>query len=295
MKTPLNDLLMEVSPRTIDLGDQAIVKRLLPYVKKRTVGPFIFLDHMDSTEVPASRSFDVRPHPHIGLSTLSYLYEGKVHHRDSLGSSQILLPQDVNWMTAGSGIVHSERTPEDLRGKSYRMQLLQFWIALPLHAEDIEPQFSHHPKASIPVLKVGDSQVTVIAGEAFGKKSPVEVFSKLFFLEVLTKASQNFSFDPEQQETALYVLDGSITVSDKTYEKGAFLIFNLGSKLELTALSDVKFVLFGGEPLPEARHIFWNFVSSSKEKIEAAKNRWRDQSFAKVPGETEFIPLPPEA
>lgn len=287
-----NEILMQVEPRKTDLGDGVIVKRLLPYAKKRTVGPFIFLDHLESTEIKPGSSFDVRPHPHIGLSTLSYLYEGQVHHRDSLGSSQILMPKDVNWMTAGSGIAHSERTPETHRGKSYRMQLLQFWIALPIHKEDMAPQFSHHPASSIPMLEIDGHQITVIAGEAFGKKSPVDVFSKLFFVEVLLKPGKKLSFDPGPQETAFYVLEGSVSLSGKTYPKDTFLILNKSSVVEMEG--QAKLILFGGEPLSEDRHIYWNFVSSSKEKIEKAKARWKAQEFPPIEGETEFIPLPKE-
>lgn len=294
MSTKQNSILMEVPPREKDLGDGVIVKRLLPYAKKRLVGPFIFLDHMGPAVVDAEKAFDVRPHPHIGLSTLSYLYEGKVHHRDSLGSDQTLLPRDVNWMTAGRGIVHSERTPDELRGTSFRMELLQFWIALPKHAEDVEPRFSHHPSSEIPVFQHEGSQVTLIAGEAFGKKSPVDVYSKLFFFEVLSTSGDSFSYSSNNQETALYLLKGEIEITGKTFSSGDFLIFEQGSDIHFTATKDSKMVMFGGEPLTEDRHIYWNFVSSSQEKIEQAKILWKAQGFPQVPGETEFIPLPKE-
>ena len=288
-----NSILMEVEPRIVSVGGPE-VHRLMPYAKKRMVGPFIFFDYFPLTDFKAGDGINVRPHPHIGLSTLSYLLEGQVLHADSLGSKQVLRPGDVNWMTAGKGISHSERLPEDLRGKAHKLHLLQFWIALPLEHEDEEPSFTHHPKESIPTFKVGDADVTLIAGEAFGKKSPVEVFSELFFMDVQLKAGQSFSFDPGNQELAFYILKGSLNISEKEIPPDDFVILEQGSSLKVDANADTQVIVLGGMPFPEARNIFWNFVSSSKQKIEKAKQDWELGTFPQVPGEPDILPLPPK-
>lgn len=288
-----NNIMMEIAPRLVSVGGPQ-VHRLMPYAKKRTVGPFIFFDYFPATDFAAGEGLDVRPHPHIGLSTLSYLLEGQVLHHDSLGNKQLLTPGDVNWMTAGRGISHSERLPPSLRGSAHRLHLLQFWVALPLAEEDRAPSFTHHPQESIPKFSLGGADVTLIAGEAFGKKSPVDVYSALYFMDVKLTEGNTFTFDPGTQELAFYILSGSLAIDGKTIPPDDFVVLERGSSLQVKALKDTHFILLGGEPLPEPRFIYWNYVSSSREKIENAKAQWQNLSFPQVPGETDIIPLPPD-
>ncbi|WP_081111992.1 pirin family protein [Bdellovibrio bacteriovorus] len=294
MSSTQNHILMEIEPRMITLGaaNGPTVHRLIPYAKKRMVGPFTFFDYLPATDFNESQGMDVRPHPHIGLSTLSYLLEGQVLHHDSLGSKQILSPGDVNWMTAGSGISHSERVPEHLRGKPHRLNLLQFWIALPKDQEDREPSFKHHPQNTIPRFKVGDADVVLVAGEAFGKKSPVDVYSKLFFMDVRLKPGQTFEFDPGTDELAFYIIKGSLKMDGKTIPPDDFVVLEPDSKLKVVADEETQFMVLGGTAFPEPRHMFWNYVSSSKEKIVAANDRWIAQDFPQVPGEPDNIYAP---
>jgi redox-sensitive bicupin YhaK (pirin superfamily) len=288
----VNDILMMIVPRQLDLGG-VVVSRILPSSKKRMVGPFIFLDHLPAHHFQPGTGMDVRPHPHIGLSTLSYIRRGQAIHRDSLGNEQILKAGDVNWMTAGKGIVHSERIPQEVKNHEYDFELLQFWIALPKSEEERNPSFTHYDKKSIPDFQVDGADITLIAGEAFGRRSPVEVFSKLFFFSVTLKKGESFTFDPgPDQEAGLYRLDGRIRLGERVVEGNHFAIFSRASKVQVEALEDSSFVLFGGEPFPEPRFIFWNFVSSSEERIDRATEDWRAQRFPKVIHETEFIPLP---
>lgn len=293
MSSSQNHILMEIAPRLVSVGGPQ-VHRLIPYAKKRMVGPFIFFDYFPATDFAAGEGLNVRPHPHIGLSTLSYLLEGKVLHHDSLGNKQILSPGDVNWMTAGKGISHSEKLPEDLHGKAHRLHLLQFWVALPLSQEDRAPSFKHHAESSIPRFKVDDADVMLIAGEALGKKSPVDVYSPLFFMDVNLKKGKSFSFDPGNQELAFYIIKGQLDIDGKSIPPDDFVVLEQGSSLKVTAAEDTHFIVLGGEPFPEPRYIYWNYVSSSQEKIEEAKKQWRELTFPQVPGETDIIPLPPE-
>lgn len=293
MSSTQNHILMEIPPRLVSVGGPQ-VHRLIPYSKKRMVGPFIFFDYFPATDFAAGDGLNVRPHPHIGLSTLSYLLEGQVLHHDSLGNKQILLPGDVNWMTAGSGISHSERLPEAIHGKAHRLHLLQFWVALPLSEEDREPSFTHHEMSSIPNFKVGTADVTLIAGEAFGKKSPVDVYSPLFFMDVKLGKSETFTFDPGDQELAFYIIKGRLDIDGKEIPPDDFVVLEQDSSLKVTATEDTQFIVLGGKPFPEPRYIYWNYVSSSREKIEEAKKQWRELTFPQVPGETDIIPLPPE-
>ncbi len=283
-----------IEPRKRDLGG-FMVGRLLPHAHKRMVGPFIFFDHMGPAQFKPGQGMDVRPHPHIGLSTVTYLFEGAITHRDSLGYKQDILPGDINWMTAGSGIVHSERTPEELRKNGHKVNGLQIWIALPKHSEDIAPSFNHFPGKNLPLIESKGTKIKLIAGKAFLRNSPVPVFSPLFYFEVFLEAGTKFHFQPTtNHESGLYLLRGNMCIEGKTYSNLAMPIWKPGSPVDVTAESDSHFVVFGGEPFEEPREIWWNFVSSSKEKIEAAKERWRQQKFSKIPGETEFIPLPNE-
>nr|WP_295905910.1 pirin family protein [uncultured Bdellovibrio sp.] len=293
MSTTQNNILMEIAPRLVSVGGP-VVHRLIPYAKKRMVGPFIFFDYFPATDFSAGQGIDVRPHPHIGLSTLSYLLEGQVLHHDSLGNKQVLSPGDVNWMTAGKGISHSERMPEELRDKAHRLHLLQFWVALPLKDEDTEPSFTHHPQESIPRFQVNGADVVLVAGSAFDKKSPVNAYSPLFFMDVSLKKDQTFEYDPGTHELAFYIIKGQLSVGEKRINPDDFVVLEKDSSLKVTATEDTRFVVLGGEAFPEPRHIYWNYVSSSKEKIENAKQQWRDGSFPQVPGETDIIPLPAE-
>lgn len=291
MQTLYNSILMEIPPRTAQLSG-ASVMRLMPYAKKRMVGPFIFFDYLPKAEFRAGEGLNVAPHPHIGLSTLSYLLEGSILHHDSLGSKQLLLPGDVNWMTAGKGISHSERMPPEADHRTHSLQLLQFWVALPLEHEDCEPNFTHHPKKTIPTFQVNEAEVRLIAGTAFGKSSPVKTYSPLFFMDVEIPEGASFSFNPENQELAVFLLNGQVLMDEKTLGIDDFIVLEQGSQLELYASKQTRLVVLGGEPFKEPRHIYWNFVSSSKEKIEQAKEAWRSGFFPQVPGETDIIPLP---
>lgn len=280
-----------IPPRKVQVGGNEI-HRLLPFAKKRMVGPFIFFDHFPHTYFQAGQGLDVRPHPHIGLSTLSYLLEGEVLHHDSLGNKQVLVPGDVNWMTAGKGISHSERLTDNLRNHEYDIQLLQFWVALPQAQEDCEPSFFHYPQSAIPQCLQGRSKVCVVAGEAFGKKSPVACYSKLFFLDTHTPAGETFEFAAPGCEIALYVISGAIQVAGADYKTYDFIVLPKDQALELKATADTRYMILGGEAFPEERYIFWNFVSSSKTKIDMAAEAWRDGSFPQVPGESDVILLP---
>lgn len=291
MQTLHNSILMEIPPRTAQLSG-ASVMRLMPYAKKRMVGPFIFFDYLPKAEFRAGEGLNVAPHPHIGLSTLSYLLEGSILHHDSLGSKQLLLPGDVNWMTAGKGISHSERMPPEADVKTHSLQLLQFWVALPLEHEDCEPNFTHHPKSAIPSFQVDEAEVCLIAGSAFGRSSPVKAYSPLFFMDVKIPEGASFHFNPEEQELAIFLLNGQVRMDDKTLGVDDFIVLEQGSQFEVIASENARLVVLGGEPLQEPRHIYWNFVSSSKEKIERAKDAWRSGAFPQVPGETDVIPLP---
>lgn len=269
------------------------VRRILPYRAKRSVGPFTFLDEMGPFEIPPGDQShgDVPPHPHIGLSTVTYLFEGEVLHRDSLGSKQSILPGDVNWMTAGKGIVHSERMPDHVRQNGGMLHGLQAWVALPTDKEEKEPSFVHHPQETLPSFELNGVHCHLIAGEALGRKSPVQTDSKLFYFSLRMSEGKKFAFDPAQQESALYLVKGKIKTDGQTFTAPAMLVFKPNELIEVDAIEDSLAVMFGGESLGE-RHIYWNFVSSSQERIEAAKLRWRNQEFPMVPGETEFVPLP---
>lgn len=283
-------LIIEERPASIGTFT---VGRLLPFRKKRAVGPFVFMDHMGPALLSKEENFDVLPHPHIGLSTLTYLLEGEIVHRDSLGTEIEITPGAVNWMTAGKGIVHSERTPARLRTSPKSVHGLQIWIALPKPLEESEPSFIHIPAADIPQWEENGLSVKLIAGEAFGKKSPVPVYSPLYFIEVKSDSKQNINLAGRLcGETAIFILEGSVTIEGTLISPRQILVLNNNtlSGLELSENSTV-FVL-GGEPFPEERYIHWNFVSSDKALIEKAKKDWIAQTFPKIPGETEFVPLP---
>lgn len=283
------DIIIE--PKARDLGDFE-VRRVLPAAKRQMVGPFIFFDHMGPADFVIGRGIDVRPHPHIGLATVTYLYQGSILHRDSLGYSQLITPGAVNWMTAGKGIVHSERSSEDARAHEQRLEGLQLWIALPLEAEETEPAFVHHSAESIPQIELNGARVRVLAGTAYGLTSPVQTLSKLFYLDIALEKNSHFALDVNYTERAIYIVRGTLTLADEDYEAGRMLVLALHSEIMLCAKSEVQLVVIGGEPLEGPRYAWWNFVSSSRERIELAKAAWKENRFAQVPGETEFIPLP---
>ncbi len=292
---PPNSLELVLLPRAHDLGGFE-VRRALPAKERQMVGPFIFFDQMGPGEFLAGRGLDVRPHPHIGLSTVTYLFDGEILHRDSLGSHQPIVPGDVNWMTAGRGIAHSERTDQVLRARSNRLFGIQSWVALPKDAEETAPGFVHHPAASLPLVEDGGVRLRLIAGAGWGLAAPVAVSSPLFYADAVLAPGSALPLPEEHEERAAYVLDGEIEVAGDRFEPGRMLVFRAGDRIALRAgPRGARVLLLGGAAMDGPRHLFWNFVSSSRERIEQAKADWKAGRFGKVPGdEAEFIPLPEE-
>ncbi|WP_417856518.1 pirin family protein [Xanthomarina gelatinilytica] len=289
----MSNIKLIIEERAANIG-KFMVGRLLPFRQKRMVGPFIYIDHMGPVKLNERQNFDVLPHPHIGLSTLTFLFEGSIMHRDTLGNEIEIKPGAVNWMTAGKGIVHSERTPEYLRDSQLYMHGLQIWVALPKDLEQMEPQFSHIEEKDIPAWTDGDLQFKLVAGEAFGKKSPVPVFSNLFMLEIKSKTKQVVNIgNALYGEAGLYILNGAIESEGNIYEPKQLLVAKDSTLCEFTIQENSTIYIFGGEPFPEERFIDWNFVASDKELIEKAKQKWKDQAFDKIKGDdTEYIPYP---
>lgn len=286
------NLIIEERPR--DIGN-FMVGRLLPFHSKRMVGPFIFIDHMGPTRMDELHSMDIPPHPHIGLSTLTYLFEGNVMHRDSLGTVVEITPGQVNWMTAGKGIVHSERTPDYLRHSEKPMHGLQIWVALPQELEQMEPSFFHAGENDLPTWTADGVHYKLIAGEVMGHKSPVPVYSPLFFVELRCQERTEIQLGHELfGETAIYILEGGIESEGNVYEPRRILVAKNSALCSFTMLPNTTIFVFGGEPFAEGRQIYWNFVASTQALIDAAKKRWAEQAFPKIPGETEFVPLPPQ-
>ncbi len=281
----------EILPRTRDLGGFE-VRRVLPAAERRMVGPFVFFDQMGPVEFPAGRGIHVRPHPHIGLSTVTYLFAGSIVHRDSLGSVQSIASGDVNWMTAGRGIVHSERSDAELRRRPQRLSGIQIWVALPERDEEAAPAFTHYPAAVLPLIEGDGKSVRVVAGRLFGATSPVKTHSALFYAAATLAAGASLPLAAEHEERAAYLLDGTLEIAGQPYAAGRLLVFAPGQALTIRATAAARVLLFGGEPLEGPRHLWWNFVSSRKDRIEQAKADWQDGKFPAVPGETEFIPLP---
>jgi redox-sensitive bicupin YhaK (pirin superfamily) len=288
--TPEIATVIDARPR--DLGGFT-VRRILPSDARRLVGPFIFFDHMGPIEFAPGHGIDVRPHPHIGLATVTYLFDGEMVHRDSLGSHQPIRPGDVNWMTAGRGIVHSERTGVESRRARSRITGLQLWVALPLASEETEPEFHHHAATTLPSLDVAGARIRLLAGRAYGEKSPVKTFAPLFYVDVGMPAGCELPVPSDHEERAAYVVDGAVMCRNERAERGRMLVFTVGADVALRATTDTRIVLLGGAPIDGERHIWWNFVSSSKARIEQAKRDWKEGRFPKVPGDdVEFIPLP---
>jgi redox-sensitive bicupin YhaK (pirin superfamily) len=257
------------------------------------VGPFTFFDQMGPAALASGQGIDVRPHPHIGLATVTYLFEGELLHRDSLGSNQPIRPGDINWMTSGRGIVHSERTAPEHRQKGSRLHGLQLWVALPLEHEEAEPSFHHHPGATLPERNQGGVRLRVLAGAAYGMTSPVEILSPLFYVDAVMSAGSELSLPTEHEERAVYVVEGALRCGAERAEVGRMLVFTKNAEVVLRTEQSTRIALFGGAPLERERYIDWNFVSSSKERIEQARRDWKEGRFPKVPGdEVEFIPLP---
>ena len=280
-----------VDPRPSDLGDGFIVRRALPYQKKRMVGPFIFLDHMGPAVFSKEHPLLVRAHPHIGLSTLTFLFKGEMLHRDTLNNELVVRPGEVNWMTAGSGIAHSERSY--LTSEKMELEGIQLWIALPKASEEVAPSFVHVDTQDIPIIENGKNKLTLIAGSAFGKTSPVPVYSPLFYLEGKYQAGERFKLDVNHaSEGAIYVARGEITVYGEKVSAHQLVCLKPGVAVEFEAIGEALVMILGGEIFPEKRFIFWNFVSSSEERIAKAKQDWIEQKFGQVINETEFIPLP---
>jgi redox-sensitive bicupin YhaK (pirin superfamily) len=279
------------APKTHDLGGFT-VQRLLPNARRRSVGPFVFFDHIGPALLDGEQPVAVRPHPHIGLATVTYLWEGAMTHRDSLGSVQDIEPGDVNWMTAGRGIVHSERTPERLRGRPHRFHGLQTWVALPREHEEAAPAFAHYPKSQLPEVAVDGVSMIVVAGRAFGEHSPVLVLSDTLYVSITMDAGSEVRLPPEHAERALFPVRGSLSLDGLPLPLNTLAVLEPDSAPMLRATSPGLVMLLGGEPLDGPRFIWWNFVSSSRERIEQAKHDWATGRFDAVPGETEFIPLP---
>lgn len=288
----MSNISLIIEERAADIGN-FMVGRLLPFRQKRAVGPFVFIDHMGPAELKDYENLDVPPHPHIGLSTLTYLFEGAVMHRDSLGNEVEIQPGAVNWMTAGKGVVHSERTPQYLRQSEKKLHGLQIWVALPKELEETEPSFTHIEASAIPKWSQNNVQIKLIAGKAFGKISPVPVYSELYFIEIKSTKKQKLSIGNDLfGESALYILEGNITADGNNYKANQILIAKDSKLCEFEMDENTIIYIFGGEPFPEERFINWNFVSSSKERIQQAKEDWINQKFPKIPGETDFVPYP---
>jgi redox-sensitive bicupin YhaK (pirin superfamily) len=281
-----------IVPRSVDVGHFA-VRRALPHVNRRMVGPFIFFDHFGPAEFHAGQGIDVRPHPHIGLATVTFLFDGEIMHRDSLGTAAAIRPGEVNWMTAGRGIVHSERTAPDHRTEGEPIHGLQCWVALPAAEEETAPAFSHHDGAALPLVTEEGKTVRIIAGSAYGARSPVATLWETLFADVTLAAGAALPVDTEIEERALYLVSGEVEIAGDRFAPGRLLLFRPRDPITVKAASDARLVLLGGAPMDGPRHIWWNFVSSRKDRIEQAKTDWKLTRFDTVPGDDkEFIPLP---
>jgi redox-sensitive bicupin YhaK (pirin superfamily) len=281
-----------VDARPRDIGGFT-VRRLLPSRVRRLVGPFIFLDHMGPVALAPGRGIDVWPHPHIGLATVTYLLDGELIHRDSLGSHQPIQPGEINWMTAGRGIVHSERTSPELRRAGSSLHALQLWVALPKAHEETEPAFHHYAARALPEIQKGDGQIRVLIGEAYEVESQVQTLTPTFMIDAVMQPNCELPIPDSYEERAAYVVDGAIQCGAERAEAGRMFVFPAGAKTMVRAESSARLLLLGGAAIDGPRNIWWNFVSSSQERIEQAKRDWKERRFPKVPGdEVEFAPLP---
>ena len=283
---------MVIVPRARDLGGFE-VRRALPSARKQMVGPFIFFDQMGPALMQPGQGIDVRPHPHIGLATVTWLFDGSIYHRDSLGSSQPISPGELNWMTAGRGIVHSERTAPPELARERKVFGIQSWVALPRQFEETAPAFDHVEAHNLPVVDERGISARIIAGSLYGATSPVKTHSDLFYADVQMAAGSALPLPVEHEERGVYVAEGEIEVAGQSFMEGRLLVFRPGDHITLRAKGNARVMLLGGEPMDGPRYIWWNFVSSSKDRIEAAKDDWKQARFAIVPGdEKDFIPLP---
>lgn len=280
-----------IRPRTKDLGGFE-VRRALPHGRRKLVGPFIFFDHMGPAEFPPGNGINVRAHPHIGIATITYLFAGEIFHRDSLGYEQRITPGAVNWMTAGSGIAHSERTPPEMLESGSRLHGIQSWVALPLDDEETAPAFDHYPADVIPEISMGECHVRVIIGTLFGLQSPVRTASKTLYAEIKMPAGSELELPSDCEDRGIYTVTGNVTLGGEQHEAGTMLVLEAGQPVLLHAGEDSRIMFFGGDRLDGDRTIWWNFVSSSKERIEQAKDDWRNGRFDSVINENEVIPLP---
>jgi redox-sensitive bicupin YhaK (pirin superfamily) len=280
-----------IVPRTADLGGFT-VRRALPHAQRRMVGPFIFFDHMGPAEFKSGQGVDVRPHPHIGLATATYLFDGEIVHRDSLGSDIAIRPNELNWMSAGRGIVHSERTAADRRAGGERLHGLQCWVALPGEHEEMAPAFDHYDQTALPVVSGEGKTVRVVAGSLFGARAPVTTASDTLFAEARLEPGTTLPLDAAYEERAIYVVSGEIDVQGDRFASGRLLVFRPGDRITVGAPTNAHVIILGGAAMDGPRYIWWNFVSSRKDRIEQAKADWKAGRFAMVAGDSEFIPLP---
>lgn len=287
-----NRLEAVITPRSRDLGGFE-VRRALPSPRRQMVGPFIFFDQMGPAIFTPGQGIDVRPHPHINLATVTYLFDGEILHRDSLGTMQPIRPGEVNWMTAGRGIAHSERTSAEVRARGAKVYGLQTWVALPAAHEETDPAFAHHGAEELPLIKDTDKTVRLIAGTLYGQASPVRTFGGIFYADAQLAAGGSLPIDPEHDERAVYTLAGEIEIAGQRFNAGNLLVFRPGDRITVKATSPARFMLLGGATMDGPRYIWWNFVSSRKERIEQAGDDWKAGRFPLVPGDDkEFIPLP---
>lgn len=286
-----SDLIIE--ERSRDIGD-FLVSRLIPFRSKRMVGPFIFIDHMGPSQIGPGHYMDVDQHPHIGLSTLTYLFEGAIVHEDSIGTKQLIEPGSVNWMTAGKGVTHTERTPEAFRdGQTRNVHGYQIWVALPQHLEQMEPAFQHVRDEELPKWTDGNAAFTLVAGEGYGKTSPVNVHSELFMVDVQSEDTYELEIAGQLKgEIGICIVEGAIKACENVIEKGNMLVSKTDDACQIRLAPNTRVLLFGGKPFDEGREIFWNFVASSKERIEEAKEQWRNKKFPKVAGDASYVPMP---
>ncbi len=282
---------MLIQGKAKDLGDNFKVRRALPHPKQRLVGPFIFWDHMGPTEITPDTPMVVRSHPHIGLSTITYLFDGEILHRDSLNNELVIRPGEVNWMTAGSGIAHSERS--HIESGTRHLEGIQVWVALPKNSEEVAASFVHQKESDLPLIDLDGFQLRLIAGKAFGASSPLPVYSPLFYLNGKAEGAGSMTFPiTSKQEGAVYVTKGELTIEGQAYSKFDMIVFNQGEDISFSCHQSCEFMLLGGDPFPEGRHIWWNFVSHDAGKIEQAKKRWQNDEFGPVINETDRIQLP---
>jgi hypothetical protein len=281
-----------IIPPVHDLGDGFHVRRALPSSQRRMVGPFVFFDQMGPTVLRAGTGLDVRPHPHIGLATVTYLFDGEIIHRDSLGTVQAIRPGAVNWMIASRGIVHSERTAAHKRSAGPSLSGIQTWIALPKAEEERAPSFHHYAASELPLIDGDGKSVRLIAGSLFGKQSPVATLSEMFYADATLAANALLQIDADHEQRAIYVIRGCIDIDGDSFDAGQLIVLRHGQAISVLALGPVQLLLLGGAALDGPRHVWWNFVSSSAERIEQAKEDWREGRLGRVPGDAEFIPLP---